>query len=402
MDRVYVDVISHHIENYKQMVFLAGPRQVGKTTITSLIQAKHRLSYYFNWDVTEHRQQILAGSLSFGKSLALDILRDSKPLLIFDEIHKHSKWKNFLKGFYDLYHDKVHIIVTGSAKLDLHRHANDSLMGRYFLYRIHPLSVAECLHHQAASHELQPPKAISNADEQALSQFGGFPEPFLERDPTFSERWMHLRCEQLFRGDILTLSHIHEIDQLEVLAELLKHQTGQILNRSNLAKKINASVNTVKRWISTLENFYYCFLIKPWSQNISRSLIKEPKLYLWDWSQINNTGARAENIIASHLLKATHFWTDRGLGEFELFFIRDKEKREVDFLVTKNKHPWFLVEVKHASSQSISEHLYRFHKALNTKHAFQVVFDLPYVDKSCFESHEPIIVPATTFLSQLV
>lgn len=402
MKRVYLILIEHHLEKYQQMVFLAGPRQVGKTTISQMIQGNSNSSHYLNWDVKEHRQLILSGALTLGKALGLDGLSETKPLVVFDEIHKYGKWKNFLKGFYDLYHLKIHIIITGSAKLDLHRRANDSLMGRYFLYRIHPLTVAECLHRVPSQQEIQAPKSLAHEAFQALWEFGGFPEPYLHADSAFSKRWEGLRKDQLFRGDILELSHIQEIAQLEVLAEILQEQTGQLLNRSSLANKIDVSVNTIKRWINTLENFYYCFLVKPWTKNITRSLVKEPKLYLWNWAGITDVGARAENFVACHLLKAIHFWQDRGLGEFQLHFVRDKEKHEVDFLVTKNNKPWFLVEVKHSGNQGVSDSLYRFQKQLQAKHAFQVVFDRPYVNADCFIHTDPVMVPATTFLSQLV
>ncbi len=171
---------------------------------------------------------------------------------------------------------------------------------------------------------------------------------------------------------------------------------------SNLANKIRASVDSIKRWIQILESFYYCFTIKPWTKNITRSLLKEPKIYLWDWSEIDETGPRTENFIASHLLKAINFWTDSGLGKFELYFIRDKNQREVDFIVTKNNKPWFLVEAKHSHNAPLSENLAYFQKQTKALHAFQVAYDMDYVDIDCFSCSSPIIVPAKTFLSQLV
>ena len=151
-----------------------------------------------------------------------------------------------------------------------------------------------------------------------------------------------------------------------------------------------------------MSGYYYCFLIYPWTTHISRSLIKHPKIYLWDWSEVENLGAKYENLIACHLRKAIDFWQDSGLGKYELFFIRDKDQCEVDFLVTKNSQAWFLVEVKSSSNAGISKDLYKFQKQTKALHAFQVVFDLPYVEKNCFEYKDPIIVPAPTFLSQLV
>ena len=130
--------------------------------------------------------------------------------------------------------------------------------------------------------------------------------------------------------------------------------------------------------------------------------MKQPKVYLWDWALISEVGARNENVVASHLLKAVHLWQDCGLGNYDLHFIRDKEKREVDFLVTKDEKPWFLVEVKSGNNQPISKHLHYFQQQLDVPHAFQVVFDMPYEDIDCFEYTTPIKVPAMTFLSQLV
>jgi predicted AAA+ superfamily ATPase len=142
--------------------------------------------------------------------------------------------------------------------------------------------------------------------------------------------------------------------------------------------------------------------LKPWSKNIRSSLRKEPKVFLWDWSLIENQGSRVENFVASHLLKSVHYWTDFGLGKYELFYLRDKQKREVDFLVVKDNLPWFLVEVKTSNNSGISKSLYTFQEQTGAKHAFQVIFDMDYVDKDCFNHHEPVIVPAKTFLSQLI
>lgn len=402
MKRIYYRLIANHLEDYQQMVFLGGPRQVGKTTLAKDTQALTNDFHYLNWDIQENRRLILQGPLTLAESLGLKNLGSKPPIIIFDEIHKYKKWKSFLKGFFDAFKDKTRIVVTGSAKLNVYRKGGDSLMGRYFPYTICPISVAECVHDIPAKEEIRPPKPIDSKDFQALWEYGGFPEPFLKRDAAFCRRWKTLREEQLFRGDILELSNIQEIAQLEILAKLLTEQIGHLINRSNLASKLNVSVNTVKRWLATLDRFYYSFTIKPWSKNITRSLIKEPKVYLWDWSLIRDDGPRAENFVAVHLYKAIHFWTESGLGQYDLFFIRDKQKHEVDFLVTKNNKPWFLVEVKYSENHSISEGLYRFQKQSGAPYAFQVVFNREYVNSDCFKHKEPIIVPAQTFLSQLV
>jgi predicted AAA+ superfamily ATPase len=151
-----------------------------------------------------------------------------------------------------------------------------------------------------------------------------------------------------------------------------------------------------------LKNLYFCFTIQPWSKNLTRALVKEPKIYLWNWALIEDSGARLENFVASHLYKAVQFWTDCGFGEYGLYYLRDKEKREVDFLITKDRKPWILVEAKAAGNTGISRWLYYYQEKLKVPYAFQIAFDLPYVDKDCFAFNEPVIVPAKTFLSQLI
>lgn len=402
MKRIYETVVEEHLQRYKQMLILAGPRQVGKTTV-SLSAEKYTDAFtYLNWDNQDHRKIILEGPSAVANFIGLARLSASHPIVVFDELHKYRQWKTFLKGFFDTYQNNLKIIVTGSSKLDIYRTGGDSMMGRYFPYRIHPFSVAECLRTKVNFLEIQPPTKIKKEIFYALLKFGGFPEPFLMQDEKFSFRWQQLRGEQLFRGDIRDVSRIQEIDQLEILAKLLKHQCGELVNYSNLANKVRVSVDTIRRWIKILNAFYYCFIIKPWTKNVSRSLLKEPKIYLWDWSEADDVGQRAENFVAAHLLKAVHFWTDQGLGKYDLFFLRDKDKREVDFIVTKNDKAWFIVEVKNGDGSSINRHLEVFQAQTNAKHAFQVVINMDYIDKDCFSYHHPVIVPAMTFLSQLV
>jgi predicted AAA+ superfamily ATPase len=402
MRRIYENLITEHFNDYTQMVFLAGPRQVGKSTISLHAEKLSKNFHYFNWDVDKNREMIIAGAEQVGESARLNTLSPDKPIIVFDEIHKFPRWKNFLKGFFDLYKTKALIIVTGSSKLDVFQKGGDSLMGRYFLYRIHPLSVAEYVHKDFKETEIQLPKEIPEKTWQNLLEFGGFPEPLLKAQPKFAQRWRSLRMQQLLREDIRDLSRVQELGQLEILALLLKNYATQRIVYSNLANKIGVSIDSIKRWIKILASFYYCFTIQPWTKNISRSLLKEPKVYLWDWSEIKDIGARTENFIASHLLKAVQFWTDTGLGQYGLYFIRDKDQREVDFIVTKNQKPWFLVEVKHASGVRLSPHLAYFQAQTSAEHAFQVALEIPYTHKNCFETNQPLIVPAKTFLSQLL
>jgi predicted AAA+ superfamily ATPase len=275
-------------------------------------------------------------------------------------------------------------------------------MGRYFYYRMHPFSIAELCTDQLIGQEIRSPICPSNEMLQNLWKFGGFPEPLQRGEESFLRHWQRLRKDQLFYEDLRDLSRIHDIRLVEVLAEIVSRQVGQLTTYTSLAKKVSITIPTVKQWLSTLRSLYYLFDVRPWTKNISRSLIKEPKYYMWDWSLIDDDGMRFENLIACHLLKATNFWTDRGFGTFDLYYLRDKDKREVDFLVSKDKKPWFIVECKLSNSNEVSKNLAYYQKETGAPHAFQVVWDMDYVDQDCFSTVRPTIVPAATFLSQLV
>ncbi len=269
---------------------------------------------------------------------------------------------------------------------------------------MHPLSLAELCHTNMHSceDEIRKPGKVTRNELNQLLTFGGFPEPFLKSSMRFYNRWKNLRLEQLFHEEIRELTAIQNIGQIQVLAEILANISSQLTNYSTLANRVNISVDTVKRWITTLESIYYCFSIRPWFKNINKSLKKQPKTYLWDWSLVKDTGAKTENFIASSLLKAVHFWTDLGLGTYDLFYLRDTSKREVDFLVTKNNTPWFLVEAKTSHQAQLSSSLAYFQHQTGAKHAFQVDLNSPFVNQDCFAQTKPIKVPGTTFLSQLV
>ncbi len=400
MDRTYKKIIQAHFSEHQQMAIVSGPRQVGKTTLAQSIEDSKN-TYYFNWDDYNDREHLLSGGQSIASHIQLARLRDQKPLVVFDEIHKYSGWKQLIKRFYDHYKDQCHILITGSARMDVYKKGGDSLMGRYFNYRLHPLSVNELLKHSDTQAEISSPKKLSNKDYDALLKWGGFPEPFLKKDKRFFNRWSRLREQLLLQDDIRELTNVQELGQLEILAVLLKNQAGQLTSYSSLAKKVRVSVDTIRRWITILESLYYCYSIRPWTKNVTRSLLKEPKYYLWDWSQCTDVGARNENFIASHLLKAVHMWTDQGFGQYDLHFLRDKEKREIDFLVSKNKKPWFMVEVKTSMDDKLSANLEAFGEQIKPKHAFQVAVEGNFIDKDVFQSKRPVIASAKTFLSQL-
>lgn len=398
MRRVYQAMLEHHLGRFRQMAFVSGPRQAGKTTACrSLTPPPH----YLNWDDLDHRRIILAGPAAIAAHAGADRLTAPPPILLLDEIHKHGRWKGFLKGLFDSWQETLRIIVTGSSRLDVYRRGGDSLMGRYFLYRLHPLSVAELLDQRRPEAPIRPPRRIDEEEWEALWAHGGFPEPFLRRDSAFSARWRQLRRHQLVREDLRDLTRVAEVDRLEALADILAERSGAQATLSHLARDVQVAVDTVRRWIPLLESLHHCFVVRPWAGRLANTLKKEPKVYWWDWSIVADPGRRLETLVACHLLKAVHAWEDLGFGTFSLHYVRDKAHREVDFLVVRDRKPWFLVEVKTSEAQP-SPALAYFHERLSTKHAFHAVLAAGHVDRSCFTRTDPVVVPLKTLLSQLV
>jgi predicted AAA+ superfamily ATPase len=358
-------------------------------------------THYLNWDNQDDRRRILAGPASLATVFELDRLRATPPVAVLDELHKYSKWKNLLKGFFDTYGDRTKLMVTGSSRLDVFRRGGDSLMGRYLLYRVHPWSVAECHYTDLPEAPIRPPHEISTDDWEALWEHGGFPEPFLRREIRFSRRWRTLRHDQLAKEDLRDVTRVQDLGTMEVLIRLLAERSGQQLVYSNLASEVGVAVDTIRRWVDLLSRLHVGFLVRPWFKNVAKSLRKEPKWFLRDWSGVSDDGAKAETFAACHLLKAVEGWTDLGLGRFELRYMRDKLKREVDFLVVRDGKPWFLAEIK-KGDRSLSPALAHFQAETQAPHAFQIVFDLPFEEADCFTHRQPIVVPARTFFSQLL
>ncbi len=384
------------------MIFISGPRQVGKTTIAKKLLDEFG-GLYLNWDQPDDRMLILGSFDKIIERLGPRELGQEKPIIVFDEIHKYKDWKNHIKGFFDHYKDIVRIIVTGSAKLDIYRKGGDSLMGRYFSYSIHPLSLRESIRPDILKEDLN----FTPIDDQKhcyerLYEYGGFPDPLLQGDSSFSRQWQNSRMQQIFREDVRDLNAVQDISQFEILAQLIKEQSGQVCNYSSLAKKIRVSDPTIRRWINVLESIYYSFSISPWSKNVTRSILKEPKVYLWDWTLVENPGSKFENYVACHLNKYVSFLKETGRGDFALYYLRDKEKREVDFLITKGGSPWIMLETKLSNDKRFSKSFLYFQKQLKPAYTLQVVHNMDYVNQSCLVGPDPLIVPAKTFLSQLI
>ncbi|MEI6387367.1 MAG: ATP-binding protein [Spirochaetota bacterium] len=374
------------------MVFLLGARQAGKTWIARNTDSDAR---YFSWDLPADRELIVGNRPELLERAGLTQLSDKPPLIVFDELHKFRGWKNFLKGFFDASEGRCHILVTGSAALDAFSRGGDSLMGRYFTFHCHPLSWREILSDMAVA----TPESRDQAWQRLLS-IGGFPEPFIRGNSAFWRRWKNLRWKQLFREDLRDLTRSLEIDRIEVLGKILLEQATGQCNWSKLAGRLKVSEETIRRWVSHIETLHTIFLLRPWSKNISRSILQEPKVYFTDWSWVADPGARAENMLACQIRARIDLWQDLGLGDFGLYYLRDKEQREADFLVTRDGEPWVCIEVKKTDT-SLAQGFLHMAKQAKAPWNFQFVVDLPEVNIDPFSrGAEPLVVPARTFLEK--
>lgn len=373
MKRIYSDLLTDHLMTTRQMILTSGPRQVGKTTLAKAILPD---AVYLNYDVTEDALKIIGGVEKLSEVLNLDVPAKRAHAVVFDELHKYARWKHFLKGFFDRYEKELKIVATGSARMDVYRRGGDSLMGRAFCYRIHPLSIGE-LASPACDLEavFQSPKDVSAVDIARLIRFGGFPEPFLNGSRRFYMRWQNSRLDKVFNEDLRDLSRVQDLRGVRALSELLRARVSGEINHASLGRDLGVALDTVKNWIGLLEGVYFCYSVRPYFKNVSNSIRKTPKIYLWDWSLVADRGAQNENFVASHLLKSVDWWTDSGLGRFELGYIRDKQQHEVDFVVVKDNEPLMLIEVKSSLNEPLSPNLKAFAEKLRVKYAFQVVVD---------------------------
>jgi predicted AAA+ superfamily ATPase len=393
----------HDLASAKPMVFLAGPRQSGKTTLAQTVASEFQTSYYFNWDYVADRKRLLAEPDWLER---LPRQPGGAPLIILDEIHKYRRWKTYVKGLYDVFHNRCRFLVSGSGRLDIYQRGGDSLAGRYEMLHLWPLTLAELCPATSRQDFLNNPlTAVSGGSSQdrdswhALMQCSGFPEPFLAGSVNRWRRWSRAYGRQLIREDIRDLAHLKELDLFETLHELLPDRVGSPLSLNGLAKLLQVSYNTVKAWMQLLQRFYLVFSISPWSKRISRGLRKEQKVYLFDIPRISDETFRFENAVALELHRAIHFWNDLGIGDFGLHYVRNKEKEEVDFLIARDRQPWLLVEAKSAEPKP-AKALRRFQDQLGVP-AVQLT-DVPGPVKLYPNGElEILVAPAWKWLPQL-
>jgi predicted AAA+ superfamily ATPase len=337
----------------KKIVLLSGPRQVGKTTLSKQLFESFA---YLSFDAASDRSTI--EKEEWPKNV---------DLVVFDELHKRKFWKSWIKGIFDTRGIPPALLVTGSARLDLLRKGGDSLAGRFFSHRLHPLTVREIVAELGET-----PQAALDG----LLARGGFPEPYLGRNEEDARRWRRTHVDTIIRGDLLDLEAVRDIKSIEILVDLLRGRVGSPTSAASLSRDLHVSIHTVQRWLAILESLCLVFAVRPYHRNVARSLLKEPKYYFYDIGDVEaGPGARLENAVAAALLREVHRLEDVSGRRAVLHYLRDKDGHEVDFLAVVDDRPVLMVEVK-TGRESFARPLFKFRSALGGVRAVQAVYDL--------------------------
>jgi len=388
----------------KAMVFLAGPRQSGKTTLAQMIAQEFANHIYVNWDIPEDRIRLIENPFFFQE---IERRNGSVPLLVFDEIHKYRDWKNYLKGVYDRFFKEFKILVTGSGRLDIYQKGGDSLAGRYYLFHLWPFTLRELAGGSRDIHDFkkQPLYIVTERGAErrdlwlAIERCSGFPEPFLKGRETSYLRWSNTYSQQLIRQDIRDLTNIQAINDLETLYHLLPSRVGSPISIPSLSNTLKLSYNTIRNWLSTFERFFLIFSLSPWTRKISRAIQKESKIYLWDIPRIKDPAARFENMVALELYRAVTIWNDLGWGKFSLHFIKNKDQQEIDFLLAQENQPLLMIETKLSETQP-SPALLRFQAALKIP-AIQLINQAGGYRIISNDGQRILVAPAWLWLSDI-
>ncbi|MBU1055846.1 MAG: ATP-binding protein [Proteobacteria bacterium] len=352
MERYLTKYIKEDLD--KKIILLTGPRQTGKTTLSKMLKGDFD---YFNFDNMDDRLSLQEKSWD-----------RSKELVIFDELHKLKNWKSWLKGVYDTEGIPPSIVVTGSAKLDTYKKVGDSMAGRFFQFRMHPLDLKEIYNY------LNPENLEDELDK--LLVIGGFPEPFLNGTTRFYNRWKKSHLDIILRQDLIDLENVQQIVQIETLIQLLKNRVGSPVSYNSLARDLQCSDKTVKRWLTILENMYVIFKVPPFHKNIARAIQKMPKFYFYDTGQVvGDSGVKLENIVACALQKQIYFLEDC-IGETkQLYYLMNKDGRDIDFCITTDNTPSLMLEVKW-NDENLSSNFEIFKKYFPQIKMIQVVKEL--------------------------
>lgn len=382
-----LEIMHHFMEQWAlslphlngRMSFIAGPRQVGKTTmVENFLSGLHQEKLYYNWDLASIKRRYAQNPIFFVEDLPTS---GESPLWVgLDEIHKYPKWKNILKGYYDEWKKKIQFIVTGSARLDFFRRSGDSLVGRYFLFKMLPLGVSDFLSRTIEECWYPGKKFVPEISASleaknvvgALLDVNGFPESFLDGTKDFLTRWQDNHISLILREDLRDLTKISELAKLQTLLYLLPERVGSPLSLNSLRQPLECAHGSITLWLEALTKVYLIFSISPWSRKLTYSILKEKKYYFWDWSMVSSSSFRFENFVAVGLQRAIAAWNEWGKGVFELHYLRSRDGREVDFAICDQKKVHLLVEVKE-QEETISPHLYYFKEKTGAGLAIQVI-----------------------------
>lgn len=339
-----------------KMVILTGPRQVGKTTLSRQLMQSFSNAQYLNWDVLADRSILQRQSWN-----------PRAGLLVVDEIHKMRDWKGWLKGVADGRSAGQALLVTGSARMETFRQGGESLAGRYFTYRLHPISVREWCEQQGVS----PIVALDH-----LLKRGGFPEPSLAVDTAQAERWRRQYFTDVIREDVLEFSRLHEINTMRLFVELLRERVGSPLSLASIARDIAVSPTTLKRYLDILQALFIVFTVQPWHHNIARAILQTPKVYFFDTGLVRgDQGVRLENAVSVMLLKHAQFRCDSEGKSVGLHYIRTKDGAEIDFALSEEGQVTHLIECKQSDNKP-HRALSRFAGDFPDAEAVQIVYQI--------------------------
>jgi len=374
----------------RRMSFITGPRQVGKTTLVQMhLKRIKQGNLYYNWDTITTKRKFSENPLFFLENIheavpAPDELAIPHYWVVLDEFHKYRDWKGLLKGYYDELGHFIRFIICGSARLDFFRKSGESLIGRYFLFKMYPMGPWDVLNTGIFNYNsawipgkkipfVKPHAGFRETVSQLIS-LTGFPEPFFNGRKEYYRRWQNAHISLLTGEEVRDLSKISDIDRIQLLASLLPERVGAPLSINSLADTLKCAHATVKNWLQALSLVYLIFFIPPYASSLARSIKKEQKIYFWDWGIHKNEGKRFENFMAVQIIKAISAWNEWGLGKFSPYYIRTKDGRETDFLIVNEGKPALLIETK-TSNVHLDRNLIYFKEKTGAPLAFQVVMN---------------------------
>lgn len=349
MERYYKDYIQKY--SHKKITIISGPRQAGKTTLSKTLCSE---SDYLNYDSNEDRDILILKSWN-----------RSKEQIIFDEIHKMKNWKSWLKGIFDTEAIPPKLTVTGSAKLDTFRKVGDSLAGRYFQYRLHPLDIREL-------YKLNNKINIEETIDKLIN-LSGFPEPFLEGESSFYNKWKRTHLDIILRQDLIDIEGVRDIKSIEILIDLLRKRVGSPISYVSLARDLHVSDKTIKKWLTILEDLYVIFKVIPFHRNIARANTKQPKYYFFDNARVSgDDGIKIENLVATTLFKEVEYQNDCHGRELSLYYLAKNGGREIDFALSDDEDLKIMIEVKN-SDDKLSPNFKLFSKDIPDVKCVQIV-----------------------------